>query len=67
MNDSLLAFNLHANFVQIDMKNDRKTFLLEKNVFSLFDSANEVVNFQTNDILIFADQEFANEKKKSDC
>ncbi len=52
------------NLVQIDMKDDRKTSFLKRNVFSLFDSANEVINFQTNDILIFADQKFADAKKK---
>jgi hypothetical protein len=49
----------------IDMKNDQKTFLSRRNVFSLFDSANEVVNLQTNDILIFANQEFADKKEKA--
>ncbi len=44
-----------------------KNFFFEKNVFSLFDSANEIISLQTNDILIFADQKFANAKKKSDC
>ncbi len=53
------------NLVQIDLKNDRKIFLSRRNVFSLFDSANEVVNLQTNDILIFADQEFADAEKKA--
>jgi hypothetical protein len=53
------------NLVQIDFKNDRNSFSSRKNVFSLFDSANEVVDFQTNDILIFADQKFANAEKKA--
>ncbi len=53
------------NFIQIDLKNDQETFLSKKNVFSLFDSENEVVDFQTNDTLIFANQEFADKKKKA--
>ncbi len=65
MNDSSLAFDSHANFVQIDMINDRKTFLSRRNVFSLFDSANKVVDLQTDDILIFADQKFAYKKEKA--
>jgi hypothetical protein len=47
------------------MKDDRKTFFFRRNVFSLFDLANEIVNLQTNDILIFADQKFANAKKEA--
>ncbi len=62
MNDSSL--DSHSNLVQINMKNDRKTFLSRRNVFSLFDSANEIISLQTNDILIFADQKFANAEKK---
>jgi hypothetical protein len=50
--------------VQIDMK-DNQIFLSRRNVFSLFDSANEVVNLQTNDTLIFANREFADEKEKT--
>ncbi len=63
MNDS--SFDLHANLVQIDLKDDQETFLSRKNVFSLFDSANEVVDLQTNDILIFANQEFADKEEKA--
>ncbi len=65
MNDSSFAINSHANLVQIDLKDDQETFLSKKNVFSLFDSANEVVDLQTNDILIFADQKFADKKEKA--
>jgi uncharacterized protein YbaA (DUF1428 family) len=53
------------NLVQIDLKDDQETSLSKKNVFSLFDSENEVVDLQTNDILIFANQEFANKKEKA--
>ncbi len=53
------------NLVQIDMKDDRKTFLSRRNVFFLFDSVNEVVDLQTNDILIFANRKFADEKEKT--
>ncbi len=67
MNDSSFAFNSHANLIQIDMKDDRKTLLSRRNVFSLFDSANKIVDLQTKDILIFADQEFVNTEKKNDC
>ncbi len=63
MND--LSLDLHANLIQIDLKDDRKTFLSKKNVFSLFNSANEVVDLQTNDILIFANQEFADKEEKA--
>ncbi len=63
MND--LSLDSHANFVQIDLKNDQETFLSRKNVFSLFDSANKVVDLQTNDTVIFANQEFANKKEKA--
>ncbi len=65
MNDSSLAIDSHANLVQIDLKDDQETFLSKRNVFSLFDSANEVVDLQTNDTLIFANQEFADKKKKA--
>ncbi len=47
------------------MKDDQETFLSRRNVFSLFDSANEVVGLQTNDILVFADQEFADAEEKA--
>ncbi len=60
-----LKKNRMKNLVQIDMKDDRKTFLSRRNVFSLFDSANEVVDLQTNDILIFANKKFADEKEKA--
>jgi hypothetical protein len=63
INDSSL--DSHANLVQIDLKDDQETFLSRKNVFSLFDSANEVVALQTNNILIFANQVFADKKKKT--
>jgi hypothetical protein len=63
MNDS--SFDLHANLVQIDLKDNRKTFLSRRNVSSLFDSANEVVNLQTNDTLMLADSKFANAKEKA--
>jgi hypothetical protein len=53
------------NLVRIDLKNDRKTSFSRRNVFSLFDSASEVINLQTNDILIFANQKFANAKEKA--
>jgi hypothetical protein len=53
------------NLVQIDMKDDRKTFLSRRNVSSLFDSANEVIDLQTNDILMLADLKFADAKKKA--
>ncbi len=53
------------NLVQIDLKNDQIS-LSRRNVFSLFHSANEVVDLQTNDTLMFADLKFANAKKKSD-
>jgi hypothetical protein len=59
-----LSLDSNANLVQIDLKDDRKTFLSKRNVFSLFDLVNEVVDFQTNNILIFVDQKFADTKKK---
>jgi hypothetical protein len=51
------------NSLQIDMK-DNQTCLSRRNVFSLFDSANDVINLQMNDTLIFANQEFADAKEK---
>jgi hypothetical protein len=47
------------------MKNDWKTFFSKRNVSSLFDLANEIVNLQTNNILILADLKFANTKRKA--
>ncbi len=65
MNVSSLAFDSHANLVQIDLKDDGKTFLLRRNVSSLFDSVNEVIDLQTNDTLMLADSKFANAKEKA--
>jgi hypothetical protein len=62
MNDSSL--DSHANLVQIDLKDDQETFLSRRNVF-FFDSANEVVDLQTNNTLIFANQEFADKEEKA--
>jgi hypothetical protein len=53
------------NLVQIDMKNDRKTFLSRRNVSFLFDSANEIIDLQTNNILALADLKFADAKENA--
>jgi hypothetical protein len=65
MNDSLFALSSYTNLVQIDMKNVRKTSLSRRNVFSLFDLANEVVDLQTKNILMLIDLKFANAKEKA--
>jgi hypothetical protein len=47
------------------MKDVRKTSFSRRNIFSLFDSAKEVINLQTNDILMLIDLKFADAKEKA--
>ncbi len=63
LNNNFSSRNQKSNHIQIDMKTKRKTFFFERKVFSLSDSASDMINMQTNDILMLIDKNFANAKK----